>query len=82
MPDIAVEIKSPTDTIAEMREKAAYYRQKGSRLVWLIYPEKRLVEVYQENADIEILTLEDSLDGKAVLPNFSLPIQKLFPPKA
>jgi Uma2 family endonuclease len=82
MPDIAVEIKSPDDTIAEMREKAVYYRQNGSRLVWLIYPEKRLVEVYQENADIEILTESDSLDGKAVLPNFRLPVKNLFPPKS
>jgi Uma2 family endonuclease len=81
MPDIAVEIKSPNDTIAEMREKAVYYRQNGSRLVWLIYPEKRLAEVYQENADIEILTESDSLDGKAVLPNFRLPVKNLFPPK-
>ena len=65
-----------------MREKATYYREKGSRLVWLIYPEKRLVEVYQENADIEILMEGDSLDGKAVLPNFSLPVKNLFPPKS
>lgn len=82
MPDIAIEIKSPNDTIADMREKAAYYLKNGSRLVWLVYPEKRLVEVYQGSGEIEILTEGDSLEGKTVLPNFSLPVKNLFPPKA
>jgi hypothetical protein len=65
-----------------MREKANYYLQKGSRLVWLVYPEKRLVESYQADADIEILTEEDNLHAGAVLPNFKLPVKNLFPPKA
>lgn len=81
MPDIAVEIKSPDDSIPEMREKASYYLKKGSRLVWLVYPEKRLVEVYQHDGGIEILTEEDNLDAGTVLPDFRLPVKNLFPPK-
>jgi Uma2 family endonuclease len=81
MPDLAVEIKSPDDSLAEMREKARFYRQKGSRLVWLVYTEKRLVEVYESNGNEETLTENDSLDGKDVLPGFSLPVKNLFPPK-
>jgi Uma2 family endonuclease len=78
MPDLAVEVKSPDDTYKRMREKAEYYIANGCRLVWLIFPEKRLVEVYYPNADIEILMENDSLDGHDVLPGFTLPIHELF----
>ena len=41
MPDLAIEVKSPDDTYDQMREKADYYLKNGSKLVWLIYSEKR-----------------------------------------
>jgi len=78
MPDLAVEIKSPTDTITEMRETAAYYVANGSRLVWLVYPNYRLVEVYRPEADVEILGEDDTLTGGDVLPGFALPVRAIF----
>ena len=78
MPDLAVEIKSPTDTITEMRETAAYYVANGSRLVWLVYPNYRLVEVYRPAADVEILGEDDTLTGGDVMPGFSLAVRALF----
>lgn len=78
MPDFAVEIKSPDDSYAKLRKKAAYYLQNGTRLVWLVYPEKRLVEVYRSESNSEILTAEDTLDGGEVLPNFTLPVKDIF----
>lgn len=78
MPDLAVEIKSPDDTITEMRETAAYYLANGSRLVWLVYPHYRLVEVYRLDADVEILGEEDTLTGGDVLPGFALPVREVF----
>ncbi len=78
MPDLAVEIKSPDDTYREMREKADYYLANGARMVWLIYPEKRLVEVHT-TADFLPLTEADTLDGGEVLPGLSLPVRDIFP---
>ncbi len=78
MPDLAVEIKSPDDTYREMREKADYYLANGARTVWLIYPEKRLVEVHT-TADFLPLTEADTLDGGEVLPGLSLPVRDIFP---
>jgi Uma2 family endonuclease len=79
MPDLCVEIKSPDDTFTELRQKAAFYIANGARLVWLIYPEQRCVEVYQPNADSMLLTERDTLTGGDVLPGFSLPVRDLFP---
>jgi Uma2 family endonuclease len=78
MPDLAVEIKSPDDTIQEMRDTAAYYLANGSRLVWLVYPNYRLIEVYRADADVEILGEEDTLTGGDVLPGFELSVREVF----
>src|SRR5919198_953043 len=78
MPDLVIEVKSPDDTYTSMRERAQYYLRHGTRLVWLIYPEKRLVEVYRQNADSDLLTGDDTLEGGDVLPHFTLPIQEIF----
>jgi Uma2 family endonuclease len=77
MPDLAVEVKSPDDTYRELREKADYYLANGARMVWLIYPEKRLVEVHTPD-DFDLLNDSDTLDGGDVLPGFTLPVREIF----
>lgn len=83
MPDLAVEIKSPDDSVNLLRSKAAYYLANGARMVWLIFPEQRLVEVYRPDVDVLLLVdnemRHDMLDGGEVLPGFSLPLRDIFP---
>ncbi len=82
MPDLAVEIQSPTNRPREMREKAHYYLRNGSKLVWLIYPRKQAVEECRldSNGEMEVkpLDLEGVLDGSPVLPDFSVPVKEIF----
>ncbi|MFN8487747.1 MAG: Uma2 family endonuclease [Caldilineaceae bacterium] len=78
MPDLAIEIQSPDDTIKQLREKAAYYLEHGARLVWLIYPRKRFIEVYSLDNDVEILLEGDVLTGADVLPDFFMPVADIF----
>jgi Uma2 family endonuclease len=78
MPDLAVEVKSPDDTYKEMRERAEYYLANGTRIVWLVYPEKRLIEVFRLNGDSEFFTENDLLDGGDVLPGFTLKVSEVF----
>ena len=83
MPDLAVEVKSPDDSIGLMRAKAAFYLENGTRMVWLVYPDQRLVEVYRPDVDIVLLVdneeRHDVLDGSDVLPGFSIALQSIFP---
>lgn len=81
VPEIAefiVEIRSPDDTLKGMRDKADYYIRHGARLVWLILPQKRLVEVYEPEEDVQIYLDGDLLTGGVVLPGFELPVRELF----
>ena len=83
MPDLAIEIKSPDDSVTLLRAKAAYYLANGARMVWLIFPEQRLVEVYRPDADVLLLVdnelRHDVLEGGDVLPGFTLALQNIFP---
>lgn len=78
MPTLAVEVKSPTDTNKLMRDKATYYLANGCQMVWLVYPEKEMVEIYHQDADIEILFTDDVIHGGAVLPDFELSVRDIL----
>jgi Uma2 family endonuclease len=77
MPDLAIEIKSPGNTLKELREKAIYYFANGTRLVWIVHPAKKLVIVLTPD-DENILVEGDILDGGEVLPGFSVPVADIF----
>ncbi|MCS7072215.1 MAG: Uma2 family endonuclease [Anaerolinea sp.] len=77
-PDLAVEVKSPTDTIRELRRKAEQYLAAGTRLVWLVFPDDRRVEVYDGDADVITLSDGDTLTGGALLPGFTLSVRDIF----
>jgi Uma2 family endonuclease len=48
------------------------------KLVVLLFPRPRIVEVYRPGIPSEMLTVEDTLEGFDVLPGFSLPVAKLL----
>ncbi|MBL8154507.1 MAG: Uma2 family endonuclease [Anaerolineae bacterium] len=77
MPDLAVEVKSPTDSVRKLREKARFYLAHGVRLVWLVFPEPRIVEVYAPD-DEYTLSADQSLTGGDLLPGFTLPVRQIF----
>lgn len=82
IPDLATQIdmkiKSPSDTYTMLRDKAAFYIANGARMVWLIYTEKRLVEVYDAQMHSVILDEDDVIEGGDVLPGFTLPVRRIF----
>jgi Uma2 family endonuclease len=77
-PDLAVEIKSPDDSVRQLREKAEFYLANGVAVVWLVYPEQRMVEIYSLDGDVEILLEGDIVTGGEVLPGFSMPVTDIF----
>ena len=78
MPDFAVEIKSPTNGYDELREKARFYIANGTRLVWLVYPTKQIVEVYAADGSSDLFKADEVLDGGAVFPGFKLSVATIF----
>ncbi len=77
-PDLAVEILSEGNTPGEMDRKLRDYFFSGTRLVWYIDPQRRTVRVYTSPDQCMELSEQQTLDGGAVLPGFSLPLAQLF----
>jgi Uma2 family endonuclease len=78
VPDLAVEVLSPSNTKAEMARKLREYFLSGTRLVWLVDPRKRTVRVYCSPERAKVLREGDVLDGGDVLPGLRIPLRQLF----
>lgn len=73
MPDLVVEIVSPTDSYGEVDDKVARYLEDGVRLIWVINPRTRTIHVYTPGSErFERLTADDILDGGEVVRGFSV----------
>ena len=77
-PDLAVEVLSPDDRPGEVLEKVADWLKAGTRLVWVIDPERRSARAYREDGTIELLPESGVLDGEDVLPGFTCEVSELF----
>jgi Uma2 family endonuclease len=78
VPDLVVEVISPTDFAEGLLEKVWEYFQAGVRLVWLVYASQRCIHVFEAWNRIRVVTESDTLDGSEVLPGFRLPLDRLF----
>ncbi len=70
-PDLVVEVLSPGDRPGEVLAKVADWLSAGTRLLWVVDPERRLARVYRHDGTETIVTAEGALDGEDVLPGFS-----------
>jgi len=79
IPELVVEVVSPSDRHADVRDKARMWLSFGVQLVWVVFPVERTVEVHRADVDAaQTLTEADSFDGGSVLPGFSYPLSQLF----
>ena len=82
MPDLAVEVISPSNTMPQVRRKAAIYLKHGTQLVWIVIPDNKGVEVCRLDAEgkiqSEFVGENSALSGESVLPGFSLNLSSLF----
>ncbi len=78
IPDLAVEVLSPSNTKAEMALKRREYFKAGVRLVWEVDPRSKTVAVFEAPERSIVLDASMTLDGGSVLPGFALPLGDLF----
>jgi Uma2 family endonuclease len=70
-PDLVVEILSPGDRPGELLGKVADWLSAGTRLVWVIDPERSLARVYRADGTEDVVTAEHALNGENVVPGFA-----------
>jgi Uma2 family endonuclease len=78
VPDLVVEIVSPSDRAGRLLQKVADWLDVGVRLLWLVEPRRRTITVYSAGGAARLLRESDALDGGDVLPGFRMPVAELF----
>lgn len=78
VPDLAVEIVSPTDLYSKVTSKIREYLITGVKEVWLIEPELKMITRYRSLTDFTVLAEEDVLTCESLLPGFQLKLSELF----
>jgi len=77
-PDLLAEILSPDDAPAELLAKVADWLAAGTKLVWVVDPQRSEVRVYRRDGSLSVLRESESLDGEDVLPGFTCPLEQVF----
>ena len=78
MPDLAVEVISPSNEAADVRLKIRQLLEAGTPLIWVVYPDMRIVDVHTSSG-ATMLNEEDTLSGGNTLPGFELSVADIFP---
>jgi Uma2 family endonuclease len=79
-PDLVVETASPNQSRDGLAGKARAWLQAGERLVWVVWPKQRVVDVWlpgneRPHAKRDV---DGTLDGGEVVPRFSYTVAALF----
>ena len=78
IPDLAVEVLSPGDSMRHVAQKIGEFLEMGVPLVWLVDPKRESVTVYRSLSDTEQCGMDDTIDGGTVLPGFSSRVSRFF----
>lgn len=77
-PDIAVEVSSPDQSVAELVRKCLRYAELGVPITLLVAIEDRTVFVFRPGQQTRALQGADRIDLSDVLPAFDLTVDGLF----
>jgi Uma2 family endonuclease len=80
VPDLAVEVVSPHDTVYALDEKVEEYLRVGVRLVWVVNPDTRTVLVHRPDGTVTKIRDSGELVGEDVLPGFRCAVTTFLPP--
>jgi hypothetical protein len=59
-------------------EKVREYLDAGVKLAWVVYPKRRMVQVFTLDRNSRLLYEDEILDGGDVLPGFEIRVGVMF----
>ena len=81
-PDFVIELKFPTDRVADLKIKLQEYVDNGARLGWLLNPEVRQMLVYRPGRAVEVLDHPEAVSADPELPGFVLDLRPIWDPES
>jgi len=77
-PDLAVEVFSPSDSVRQLMRKVKQYFAAGCHTVWIVYPDRREIQILEATGTDRLLGSADTLEAPELLPGFSAPVNAIF----
>lgn len=77
VPDLVVEIVSPSDGAAAADDKAAMWLRYGARAALAVNPETLTISVRRPNGPATVLTVDDTLELGDILPGFGCRVRDI-----
>ncbi len=74
VPDLCVEIVSPSENYTDVNAKVALYFEDGVKLIWIIDPQQRTIAIYERGSDQFTLLGPD----RTLLPGFEIALADIF----
>jgi Uma2 family endonuclease len=85
VPQLVVEVKSPSNSIPELFGKASHYIRSGVDTVWVVLDDPFKVHVFETTGARRMIVAgenmpSEKLEAPFLLPDFSIEISELLPP--
>jgi Uma2 family endonuclease len=77
-PDLAIEVVSPSNRAGELLQKVGELLSGGTNVVWVVYPQKKIVAEHTLDGSVRVLGENDLLSAPELLPGFELKVRRLF----
>jgi Uma2 family endonuclease len=77
LPQLAIEILSPSDTVEAIHEKEQLYLDCGVPLVWIVDPLDHTVKVLEPGQPPRLFNERDTLAAEQ-LPGLAIPVREVF----
>ena len=77
-PDFIIELRSPSDHLANLRAKMMLWLANGAQLAWLIDPITESVTIYRPDKKIKIMHHPTSVQGEGVMDGFELVMARIW----
>ena len=78
VPDLAIEVLSPSDRTGQVTEKLQAWLAAGVLQVWIVDPHLRSITVYRSATDARLFTSNQQLDASDILPELTLDLCEVF----
>ena len=78
VPDLIVEVCSPSDELPKQQEKMARWIAYGARLGWLFDPSEDRFYVYRPNSAPEVLERPDRISGEPEFPGLEIDLSEIW----
>lgn len=78
IPDLVLEVVSPSDRPAPVAAKTEEWLAAGVRVVLVVWPASRAVDLHRAGSQVVTLGDDDVLTVPELLPGFELPVREIF----